>query len=433
MIAWSPAVGALLWLCASVVLKLVPDRRKARQIGTGLAIVISALVALGSGFAQLAHLSGVVALIPDIQAFPQGLLHFAPAVTCLVGLLAIALGPIESHSQRTLSRIAILIATALGFLAVPHPASLALMWLTSSYVVWRELRTLDGPVRTHRLFAAYHVPSAVLFALGPILISLGAPLAGGVSLFLAISVRESIFPFHSWFPRFVQRAPMGIVVAFAAPQLGVYAHMELLLGGVPESFAYWAAPFAALTAVLAAGMGLAQVDARRALAYLMISQTGLVAFGLQDTSAVAVSGAVLTWQVLALATTGFAMTLAALEGRRGKLKLSEPGGNYARTPRLALAFLFFGLASVGFPLTMGFVAEDLLVQGSINGSPVLALFLIVATALNGMTVMRAFFLLFSGSQTHTGERDLCPRELWIATVVMAVLLIGGIFPAVAFH
>lgn len=433
MIAWSPAIEAILWVAASVALRFVTDRQRARRVATGFAIVITAVAAIGSGLESLVDLSGIVSLIPDVQALPPGLLHFAPAVTCLVGLLAVALGPIETHSPRTLSRIALLIATALGFLAIPHPASLSLMWLISAHVVWSELKNLDGPDRTERLFATYHAPSAILFALGPILIGSGAQFAGATVLIIAISIRESIFPLHSWFPRFVQRAPMGIVVAFAAPQLGVYAHLELLLGGIPEALAHWVAPFAAVTAVLAAGMGVAQLDARRALAYLIISQTGLVAFGLENESEVAISGAVLTWQVLALATSGFAMTLAALEGRRGKLSLKAPGGNFARTPKLAVAFLFFGLASVGFPLTMGFVAEDLLVQGSIDSFPLLALVLIVATALNGMTIMKAFFLLFSGRETHAGERDLCPRELWIVTAVIAMLLVGGLLPSLALH
>jgi NADH-quinone oxidoreductase subunit M len=95
---------------------------------------------------------------------------------------------------------------------------------------------------------------------------------------------------------------------------------------------------------------------------------------------------------------------------------------------MAVAFLFMGFASVGLPLTLGFVAEDLLVQGSVEELPALGLALIVATALNGVSVMRAFFTLFSGSSKHIGECDLTPRESGVLTVVMATLLLTGIFP-----
>jgi len=96
---------------------------------------------------------------------------------------------------------------------------------------------------------------------------------------------------------------------------------------------------------------------------------------------------------------------------------------------MAVAFLFMGFASVGLPLTLGFVAEDLLVQGSVEEFPVLAFALIIATALNGVSVMRAFFMLFSGSAKHIGERDLTTREAAALTVVMTTLLVTGLFPA----
>jgi NADH-quinone oxidoreductase subunit M len=83
---------------------------------------------------------------------------------------------------------------------------------------------------------------------------------------------------------------------------------------------------------------------------------------------------------------------------------------------------------VGLPLTLGFVAEDLLVQGSVQEFPALGFALIVATALNGVSVMRAFFTLFSGSSKHIGECDLTPRESGVITLVMALLLLTGLFP-----
>lgn len=98
--------------------------------------------------------------------------------------------------------------------------------------------------------------------------------------------------------------------------------------------------------------------------------------------------------------------------------------------RMAAGFLMMGLASVGFPMTLGFIAEDLVVQGAVEHFPVLSFVLIVATALNGMTVMRAFFHLFSGRRVHTGESDLTNRESWALSAVLLILLAGGLAPSV---
>ena len=350
-------------------------------------------------------------------------------ITCLMGFTAIALSPISETRPTTFRRILLLILIALLFLAIRHPIGLAALWSASALITWLELRDLKQPQRIARLFVIYHLPSAVAFALGAILLIQSHTAAGLVLLLVGIGIREAVIPLHSWFPPFVQYAPMGLVVAFFAPQLGVYAHLELLRGELPHQLAHSVAAFGAITAVVAAALGIAQANGRRALAFLVMSQTGLVAFGLDTSSPIAQIGALLTWQVIGVATAGFAMTLASLGARRGNLSLTAPAGSFTRTPRMAVAFLFMGFASVGLPLTLGFVAEDLLVQGSVEEFPVLAFALIVATALNGVSVMRAFFMLFSGSAEHMGECDLTRREAGALTVVMATLLITGLFPS----
>ena len=93
-----------------------------------------------------------------------------------------------------------------------------------------------------------------------------------------------------------------------------------------------------------------------------------------------------------------------------------------------MATLLAGLATVGAPLTLGFVAEDLLVQGSVNEHPVLGLLLVVVTALNAITVMRVYFGLFTAGPHHPGEPDLMPREFWALSFALILLLMFGLVP-----
>jgi NADH-quinone oxidoreductase subunit M len=349
-------------------------------------------------------------------------------MTCVIGFAAVVLSPIRSTRPKTFGRILALIAAALAFLVIRDPRGLAVVWAASALVAWRELRDVPRSQTASRVFAIYQAPSVAAVALGAILLHRGQTSAGLAMVVVGVAIREAVIPLHSWFVPFVQHAPMGLVVAFFAPQLGVYAHLELVRGEIPSQLAHSVAALGAATAVIAAALGVAQTNARRALAFLVMSQTGLVAFGLETHSEVAQIGALLTWQVLGVATAGFAMTMASLEARRGELSTRVPAGSFTRTPRMAVAFLFMGFASVGLPLTLGFVAEDLLVQGSVQEFPALGFALIVATALNGVSVMRAFFTLFSGSSKHIGECDLTPRESGVITVVMALLLLTGLFP-----
>ncbi len=419
MIAIAPTAAALLFGAAGGYLRLVDDRRHARRVATSCAAIALVLTAVALPFARLS--------LP-FAVLPAGALELAPLVAAATLLIAVGLAPLASHPPKTLARCSFLIAGAQAYLAVPHPIILCLLWVGSSFLVYGELCTKrDG---TERVFLVYHGLSALAFVTGSALLT-RAPTPAVALMLFGVVVREGLLPLQSWFPRFVERAPLAIVVTFTGPQLGMYAQLELLghhaLGGFTQSLAW----LGGATALLAAMLGLVQRDARRALAYLILSQAGLIELGLAGGSVVGLFGAILNWQVLALSTSALLMALAALEARRGPQALDRPHGHYGSTPRLAIAFLFLGFASVGFPLTLGFIAEDLMIQGALTNLPGCGLLLMVATAFNSMAVARAFFYLFMGERTGNGAGDLGRRELLIFSLVMALLLLIGTVPGPA--
>lgn len=435
ILAVTPLAAAAVLLVTAGLIRSTLDPARARgraTQGATLTAALTVLVAVVSGF--LTGRGHGVLLDSGTEGawtltlLPAGLLSITNAAIGIAGVLACALAPLASHPPRTLRRMLLVLAVAHVFVATSEPWILAALWTVSAALAWRELRATADRRATARVFGIHHAVSSACLLLGAILVATGH--AGwAIPLLLgAIAIREAIVPVHGWFPTFVERAPLGMVVAFAAPQLGVYAHLELFTEGLPAATAHGVAVFGAVTAVLAGALGTVQIDARRALAWLMMSQSGLVAFGLENSEPAGQIGALVTWQVLAVATSGFAMTLAALEARRGTLSLHGPGGSFARTPRMAVAFLILGFASVGLPGTLGFIAEDLLVQGSVEEYPLQAFALIIATALNGITVMRCFFALFSGSRNHVGEPDLVGRERVALTLAIAALVFTGLWP-----
>ncbi|GAA3093128.1 proton-conducting transporter membrane subunit [Streptosporangium carneum] len=442
MIALVPLLVAALFLVSSVVVARMADPRGARRTAVYCATAATAATALSAAlptvnrFASFVEGRQVAGL--TVVAAPDGAVRLVGLVTCAAGLLVVAMSPLASHPPATTARILQLLAVSSGFVAVRHEAVSVVLWALSVWLVWAGLRGRDGGLGDHggrgdgldRLFAVYQVPGVLLFGVGTALTATGWRATGTVLVVLGIMIRFAVIPLHSWYPRFVEQAPLGVVVAFGTAPVGVLAQLDLLTAPPPASLAHQVALVCGLTALVASVFGVAQRDARRALAFLMMSQTGLVACGLGSGSPAAVSGAVLTWQVSALGVSGFAMAMAALEARRGALSLVTPGGNFARTPRLAVAFLLCGLATAGFPLSLGFTGGHLLIHGSVAESPLVWLALIGAVGVNGMTVMRCFFALFAGSRTHSGERDLVPLETYALTIAIGALLIGGVFPVV---
>jgi NADH:ubiquinone oxidoreductase subunit 4 (subunit M) len=93
-----------------------------------------------------------------------------------------------------------------------------------------------------------------------------------------------------------------------------------------------------------------------------------------------------------------------------------------------LVFLACGLSLVGFPGTVGFVSDDLLMRAVLGAYPASGLLLFVATALSGFTVLRAYLRLFHGPPARGAVLSLLPRE-WLAALLPLGLVVGqGLHP-----
>jgi NADH-quinone oxidoreductase subunit M len=101
-------------------------------------------------------------------------------------------------------------------------------------------------------------------------------------------------------------------------------------------------------------------------------------------------------------------------------------------PLLAISFLGMGLACTGFPGTLGFIGQELLVDGAVDVFPVMGFAIVVASTLTGLAVLRMYFSLFCGRSDVLAPASLRlglrPREAW-TFVALVVTLIGlGLAP-----
>jgi len=422
--AWALASAGLLLLGAL----LAGSARSAQAARSRATIAAGAATLLGTIMLFACFFGGdAVGLSLGIGA-EHHYLVLAAAANPIICLLASALSPLASHRQHTFRSMLGLGAIGNAFLATTQPLVLAGLWLASVGVACSELFRLGRGSRAGWIFSVYQLPSALLFVIGALLLVRGSTTVAAACLLLGIGIREATLPAHGWLPSFFEDAPLGIVVCFCLPQLGVYAHLELLHRTIDPTLVQLVARVGAISALYGAFLAHGQTSVRRIAAYLTMSQTGLVAFGLENHSPIGWSGAVLAWFVQALGISSFLSCLSALEARRGPLSLGTSAGDPHQLPRLGVATLLAGLATVGAPLTLGFVAEDLLVQGSVTEHPVLGLLLVLVTAQNAITVLRVYFGLFTAGPHRPGEMDLAPREFWTLSLSLLVLLLLGLAP-----
>jgi NADH-quinone oxidoreductase subunit M len=248
-------------------------------------------------------------------------------------------------------------------------------------------------------------------------------------LLAAIFIRGGFVPVHCWLTDLFEHANFSTALLAATPIAGAYAALRLVFPFAPAWVLQTIGLVSLVTAFYAAGMALVQREARRFFCFLFLSHSALVFAGLGSATVLGLTGALCMWLSVALSLTGFGLTLRALEARRGRLSLTEYHGVYEHTPGLAICFLLTGLASVGFPGTFGFVGAELLIDGAVQAYPYLGVMVAIVAALNGIAVVRAYFLLFTGTpHISSVSLQIRGRERLAVLTLAALILGGGLYP-----
>jgi NADH-quinone oxidoreductase subunit M len=250
-----------------------------------------------------------------------------------------------------------------------------------------------------------------------------------VPLLLAILVRCGTIPAHCWVTDWFEHATFGIAILLVAPLGGVYTAVRLVLPIAPEWILHGLAYASLINAVYAAGMGVIQNEVRRCYAFLFLSHASLVLVGLELDTVMSLTGSLCLWFSVILSLAGFGLTLRALEFRFGRLSLRSFHGLYEHSPTLAVCFLLTGLASVGFPGTLGFISTELLIDSAVEANPTVGIAIVAAAALNGIAVVRAYLHLFTGGRhASTVWLGIGTRERVALLTLAAMILGGGLFP-----
>ena len=253
-------------------------------------------------------------------------------------------------------------------------------------------------------------------------------------LLTAVVLRKGVFPFHSWVLDAYDRGPLLPNALLFNGHLGAMILIRAEstpLAGAAGTLVEWVSLAALGTALFATVAAIAQKRPRRILALVTVSQAAFILAGLGSRHTEGIAGALTHWLVVAVATTGLACVLRAVEARHAEAGRGERWlGLAVRAPRLAVFFLICGLALVGLPGTLGYCAEDLLFHGALESHPLLGISLLVATALNAIHLLRLYAQLFLGRRSDEVPvvPDALGRERWALAACVVFLIGAGLVP-----
>lgn len=452
-----PLIGALLvWRSRGPALARVIGGLVSALVLIGLAGVLVDVIAQAGG-GRVVDPTLALGWFGARPLFGLDALSAVLAVTNAITACAVIVGAPRSRDERP--RIITLLLTESLILIMLSSLDLVILAVAFACLVLPASARLpsqrEGPdsARLHRfVFLAGALPLAA--AVGLIMLGSGQPIGpevfdlrvistaphhgvGLVSglvlglLLVTVFVRMALLPLHSWLPAMLQHGALGSTMLLVASQSGVYLFVRVafvFFPGDAGGLTTWLTVGGVLSAIYASVLALVQDDLRRLVGWLSVSQAGLMIVGLCSLEADGVAGAVVYWICYGTAVTGLALTIWAVQARTGTTTISKLGGLVESCPRLTVAFAGFAVASVGFPGSLGFVAEDLLVHGVLEVHPLLGVLMIAATALNGIALIRALFRVFLGPVKIAAPADLRARESWVISGLAIVVFGLGVWP-----
>jgi len=375
----------------------------------------------GGGFRLLAELLGTGVFAVDSLNAP---LIPLTALLTLVVVVATSRSKVRRFSfTRTMLLEALLLLT----MSARAPGVLMTLLALQPLPLAHELRAGGHPSRVLVLHVALSFASMVL---GWLLVSDASPDGARTSwgyalIAVGVAVRSGLVPAHCWVLDLFQKGSLGTALVATTPLTGAYAAVRLLHEQGADRAAFGLTVLALLTSLYCAAMGAVQADARRLVFQLHSSLSALVLAGVVLRTTLGVTAALTLWPSLSMAATGFGLTLRALEARTGRLRLDGFHGFHAQTPTLAALFLVMGLAAVGFPGTLGFFGIEMLTDALAREAKALALVVVLALAVNGIVVLRAYSMLFLGPGRSVSVDLRIRRSELIALLMLALLLLGG--------
>lgn len=250
----------------------------------------------------------------------------------------------------------------------------------------------------------------------------------------------SMFPFHTWSPDGYAGAPTAVSMIHAGvlKKIGGYGLIRLGVMVLPVGAEFWAPVLAVLAVagvLYAAFIALAQKDLKYVVGYSSVSHMGYVVIAIAALNVTSINGAVAMMFAHGVMSALFFSMIGFVYEKTKTRDIAELGGLAHQMPRLATAFLIAGMASLGLPGTVNFVAEFTIFIGAVRTFPIEAIIGIAGIIFTAVYILRVLANVLFGPRLSKWDhvKDLRGPELVPAVVFTVVLLATGILPNIVYH
>ncbi|MFP3288957.1 MAG: NADH-quinone oxidoreductase subunit M [Candidatus Micrarchaeota archaeon] len=254
-----------------------------------------------------------------------------------------------------------------------------------------------------------------------------------ILLLLAFIIKMPAFPLHAWAPdAYSESTPEGaMLLAGVLSKFGVYGLLLLFISmPIAKEYSFYVATLFAFSSIYASAVALVQKNLKRMLSYLSISEIGIIGFAITTSNIIGLSGALFGSLSHALIISLLFLLTFSIGKVFGTTILQRLSGILNGYRVLGYSFLFAMLATLGLPLTTGFITDILTLIGGARSFGLL----ILAPAL--AIIINASYLFWIYEKSFlTGESselfEALDKNVYIAILLLITLIIAlGVFPLI---
>ena len=256
------------------------------------------------------------------------------------------------------------------------------------------------------------------------------------AFFVGFAIKVPMFPFHTWLPYAHGQAPTigSVILAAVLLKMGTYGFVRFSLPMFPDASVMAITPIAILSIIMiiyTAMVAYAQKDMKQVIAYSSVSHMGIIMLGIFAMNAEGISGSVFQMLSHGIVSGALFMLVGVIYDRRHTKLMSEFGGLASVMPKYAVIFGVMLMASVGLPLTIGFVGEFLVLLGFYQVSPIMTVLAGTSIIIGAIYMLSLFKQSFFGPVTNEANRtlkDLDAKETMSLLPLVAIVIWLGIYP-----